>query len=519
MPNQNGTFDMRRNSPRRGAIVTLIIVTIVAVLALILLGLATDFLVNWLWFSELEYLNVFWTVIVAKGMVFLAVFLATLSVLWANGAIALHSVLPPPPPWTQPSMEFTWGQTAAAPPIATELLRHVLRRRTRVIAGAAGILALIVAWAEVPNWDVFLRLLYQVPQGANDPLYDKDIGFYLFSLPAYIVVKNWLLVTVLLSALLAGSIYWIRGDVEFDGQRPSISPRAIAHGSALLGCYFVAKAWSYVLDRYLLLFGDNGVVVGASYTDIHVELPVLWFLTGLAVVGAFLCWANVRARSYKLPLAAVVIVFATSIVLGEITPALIQRVYVKPNELQLEKPYLQYNIALTQQAYNLHRISVKPFPAEQNLDTRALEANQPTIDNIRLWDWQPLMDTYSQMQEIRTYYKFHDIDVDRYWLDGNYQAVMVSARELRSTLLPANAQTWVNRHLLFTHGNGAVMSPVTKKTPAGLPVFYLRDIPPVASGGPEISEPRIYYGEETDDYVIVKSSTPEFNYPKGKDNV
>ena len=187
--------------------------------------------------------------------------------------------------------------------------------------------------------------------------------------------------------------------------------------------------------------------------------------------------------------------------------------------MQLEKPYIERNIALTRQAYNLDQIAAKPFAAEQKLTLKTLEANKATIENIRLWDWLPLSDTYAQLQEIRTYYKFHDLDVDRYWLDGSYQSVMLSARELRSSLLPPNAQTWVNRHVLFTHGNGAVMSPVTRKSTEGLPFFYLRDIPPVADGGPKIDEARIYYGEESDDYVIVKGSTPEFDYPKGKDNV
>ena len=298
-----------------------------------------------------------------------------------------------------------------------------------------------------------------------------------------------------------------------------MSPTAIAHGSVLLGFFFAVKAWSYGLDRYLLLYGDNGVVVGASYTDIHVELPVLWLLIGLSIVAAFAAWANVRVRTYRIPVAAAVLVFGGSFVLSGVIPVLFKRVFVKPNELQLEKPYIERNIALTQQAYNLHQITAKPFPAEQDLTFKTLEANKATIDNIRLWDWQPLMDAYVQLQEIRTYYKFHDVDVDRYWLDGAYQSVMLSARELKSSLLPPNAQTWVNRHVLFTHGNGVVMSPVTRKTAEGLPLFYLRDIPPVATGGPEIREPRIYYGEETDSYVIVKGSTPEFDYPKGKDNI
>ena len=161
-----------------------------------------------------------------------------------------------------------------------------------------------------------MRFLYQVSYGANDPLYDKDIGFYFFSLPAYLAIKNWMLLTLFLSALLAGAVYWVHGDIEYDPPRRSISPTAIAHGSVLLGCFFAVKAWSYGLDRYLLLYGDNGVVVGAGYTDIHVELPVLWLLMGLAVILAFACWANLRARTYKLPIAAVAIMFGTSFVLG-----------------------------------------------------------------------------------------------------------------------------------------------------------------------------------------------------------
>ena len=262
----------------------------------------------------------------------------------------------------------------------------------------------------------------------------------------------------------------------------------------LLSFFFAVKAWSYGLDRYLLLYGDNGVVIGAGYTDVHVELPVLWLLIGLSIVAAFAAWANLRVRTYRLPAAAAVLVLGGSFLLSGVVPGLFQRVFVKPNELEWERPYIERSIALTQRAYNLHQITPKPFPAEQDLTSETLQANKATIDNIRLWDWQPLIDTYAQLQEIRTYYKFHDVDVDRYWLDAAYQSVMLSARELKSSLLPPNAQTWVNRHVLFTHGNGVVMSPVTRKSAEGLPVFYLRDIPPVATGGPEIREPRIYYG-------------------------
>ena len=285
-------------------------------------------------------------------------------------------------------------------------------------------------------------------------------------------------------------------------------PWVIAHGSALLGLFFAVKAWSYWLDRYLLLYGDNGVVVGAAYTDVNVELPVLWALVALASVAAIASWANMWMRSYRLPAVSAGLVFGASFVLGFIVPALFQRIYVKPNELQLETPYLRRNISLTQEAYNLRQITVKPFPAEQGLTLQSLQDNRATIDNIRLWDWQPLIDTYAQLQEIRTYYKFLDVDVDRYELGGSYQQVMLSARELEATRLPPNAQTWVNQHLIFTHGNGVVMSPVTQKSAEGLPIFYLHDIPAIASGGPPLTEPRIYFGQSAKSYVIVKGNTP-----------
>ncbi len=511
-----GITGPRRRALWRGGVMALIIAAIVGSIWLILLGLTANFLVDWLWFSRVGYSGVFWTTVFAEAEVFSAVFVATAIILWVNGSVASRLARSP---WTQRPRDFEWKDAGVATlPDVLEFMRLRLPWPV-VVTGGAGLLAALVAWGEVHNWGVFLRFLYQVPYGASEPLYGKDIGFYLFALPAYVVIKNWMLITLVLSALFAGAIYWVHGDIEYDAQRRSMSAKAIAHGSVLLGFFFAVKAWSYGLDRYLLVYSDNGVVVGAGYTDIHVELPVLWLLTGLSTVAAFATWANLRVRTYRLPAAAAVLVFGGSIVLSAVVPGLFQRLFVKPNELKLEKPYIERNIALTQQAYNLRQITPKPFPAEQDLTFKALEANKATIDNIRLWDWQPLMDSYVQLQEIRTYYKFHDVDVDRYWLDAAYQSVMLSARELKSSLLPPNAQTWVNRHVLFTHGNGVVMSPVTRKSAEGLPLFYLRDIPPVATGGPDIREPRIYYGQETDSFIIVKGSTPEFDYPKGKDNI
>ena len=330
----------------------LIIAAIVVTICLILLGLISDLLVDWLWFSAIGYLYVFWTTIGAQAGVCFAVFVATAIILWLNGSLASGFALPP---WTQRPADFVWIPTGVATlPDLLEFMRQRLPWPL-VIASGAGLLSLLVAWGEVGNWGVFLRFLYHVPYGANDPLYNKDIGFYLFSLPAYVVIKNWMLLTLFLSALFAGAVYWMHGDIEYDAQRRLMSPTAIAHGSVLLGCFFAVKAWSYGLDRYLLLYGDNGVVVGASYTDIHVELPILWLLIGLSIVAAFAAWANLRVRTYRLPAAAAVLVFGGSFLLSGVVPGIFQHMFVKPNELQLEKPYIERNIALTQQAFNLPR--------------------------------------------------------------------------------------------------------------------------------------------------------------------
>ena len=352
-----------------------------------------------------------------------------------------------------------------------------------LIAGGALVLAALIALGEVGNWDVALRFIRQAPYGQSDPLYGKDIGFYLFSLPAYVALKNWMLLTLVLSALFAGAVYFVHGNLTLDKRPARVSlghrPRLRPAGSLLRGQGLVLLARPLPAPLRRQWRGRGGGLHGRPC-----RAAGALGARRACLSGRLASWANMWVRSYKLPAAAAVLVFGGSFVLALAFPALFQRIYVKPNELQLETPYLQRNIALTQEAYNLHQITVKPFPAEQGLTFQSLQDNRATIDNIRLWDWQPLIDTYAQLQEIRTYYKFLDVDVDRYELGGSYQQVMLSARELEPARLPPNAQTWVNLHLLFTHGNGVVMSPVTRKSAEGLPIFYLQDIPPVASGGP-----------------------------------
>ncbi|RZF28917.1 UPF0182 family protein [Paraburkholderia sp. UYCP14C] len=490
------------------------IATMAVIAGLIVVGRITGILVDWLWFSSIGYGGVFWSVLSAKALLFAAVFAVSASAIWLSGILAHRYAT---------RVDILRAQ-AADPSRATEIAGdlseliapHVPWRTS--IACVALVVGLLIAASEVSNWDVALRFIYQVPVGERDPIFDRDIGFYLFSLPAYVALKNWLLRLIFCSAIVAAAVYALRGDIALEPPPRTLSGAALTHGSALLGLFFAVKAWSWWLERFLLLYGDNGVVVGASYTDVHVELPVLWMLVGLAAASAVALGINMRRRSYLQPVVLALLVFGSSFVFAVIYPSLFERFYVKPSELKLETPYIEHTIALTRQAYGLAKIEVKPFEAEQGLTLDSLQANRATIDNIRLWDVQPLMDTYAQLQEIRTYYKFVAVDIDRYQLDSGYRQVMLSARELDPAMLPPNAQTWVNLHLIFTHGIGVVMSPVTEKSAEGLPSFYLHDIPPVSNGAPVIREPRLYFSEGRQDYVIVNGNVAEFDYPQRPTN-
>src|SRR3974390_693081 len=281
-----------RRALGRGIVAALLVAIIIFVIFLIVLGSMVGFVVDWLWFSGIGYLNVFWTIIIAKAEVFLAVFVATAGILWLNGALALRFARMP---WMARRSDIAWRNAGV---VTVQDVLELARDRLPwpvVIAAAASILAVLVGWGEIHNWEIFLRFLHQVPYGAGDPLYGRDTAFFFFPLPAYLAIKNWLLVTLFLGALVAGTVYWAYGHIEHHPQRRSMSSVAIAHGSLLLGLFFVVKAWSYFLDRYLLLYGDNGVVVGAGYTDVHVQLPVLWLLIVLAVIPAFCFWAHLRA--------------------------------------------------------------------------------------------------------------------------------------------------------------------------------------------------------------------------------
>jgi uncharacterized protein len=498
-----------------GAMRRTIVAAAIIAIALVVIGWLSSLLVDWLWFASVGYFAVFRTIVEAKTAVFLCIFVASGACFWVSAAVALRYARRQSP-WHALAFPQDMQDSQALP----DLLAKVMSRAawSYLIAAVALLLALLVAVSELDNWRLVLRFIDRVPYGQDDPIFGRDIGFYLFVLPAYQALAHWLFVILVLSALLAAAVYWFNGEFSFDTRPWQFSPAVLIHGSVLLGLFFALKAWSYALDRYQLLYGDNGVVVGAAYTDVHINLPILWLLIGFTASAALACWSNVRWQTQWLPGAAIAAFFGVA-VLSLAIPPVFERFYVKPSELALETPYLQHNIALTQEAYNLRHVIVRPFPVDYDLTRGALDADRGTIDNVRLWDERPLMDTYAQLQEIRTYYRFYRVNVDRYALGDSYQQVMLAAREIDPSLLPPSAQTWVNLHLLFTHGNGVVMSPVTQKTTEGLPILYESDVPPVASGGPAIIQPRLYFGLGSLPYVIVKTAMPEFDYPKGSNNV
>ncbi len=494
--------------------VILIIAAAALVVVLVLLGVGDQLLVNLLWFRELGYGSVFATTLSAQAAIFAAVWLVSFAVISASGLAALAL-----------AQERERLHVIRRPDDLVEVnLPELLRRYGEripwrlLVVGAAALLAIFVAQGEAGSWDVYLKGFFGVPFGRTDPAFGRDLGFYIFRLPLLEDWRDLFLSVLFLAAAMAGAVYWARGTVDFRETPPRIGRGAAAHLSFLFGLFFVQRAFSYWLGRFELTLHSDGVVFGLRYIDHLLWEPGLWLLVVLSLLAALICIANLRNPGLKLPVVAAVVVFGPSLLLNLAQPA-IEGLWVKPDQLRIERPYLARNIALTRSAFKLDTVDVKPFAGRGQLTRASLVQDTPTIDNIRLWDPRPLIATYRQLQEIRLYYDFHDIDIDRYWVGGKYTQVMLSARELSTTLLPQEAQTWVNRRLKFTHGYGLVMSPVNRKDVEGMPVFYIKDIPPTSDAGLKVTQPGIYFGEEHNSYAIVDAAAPEFDYPQGAGNV
>ena len=480
-----------------------------------ILAVLNRFFVDLLWFESLGFKAVFTTIWVTMIVVFIVAALLSSIILLVNGLIAARATSAT----SRGARGFrVVGRNAQGLP---ELIEFSLDKIPwwLIIPAVALFIGLFIGLTQASNWDTILKWLYGASFGRPDPLFGHDLGFYVFSLPVYELLRDWGTTIIFWSAVLALTIYWLRGDIIYQPSGfPSLSPAAIRHLSALLAVYFLIKAAGTILDRYDLLTSNNGVLFGAAYTDVHLRLPLLVSLAAASLLAAALCAFNIWSASMRLPILAVALVFAVSLI-QTVVPGLFQSYWVKPDELKLESRYIANNIELTRYGFALDHITSAPFPTKGKLAPEVIAANTATIQNIRWWDPRPLLDTYRQLQELRLYYDFHDIDVDRYVIDGSYRQVTLSARELNQSKLPADAQTWINQRFKFTHGNGIAMNPVNRFDEEGLPVFYVKDIPPVTPPELRIDRPEIYFGEAAGNYVVVGGDTKEFDYAKGQENV
>ena len=384
------------------------------------------FFVDLLWFSSLGFRAVFITTWMTMLAMFVGAAGLSSAILLLNGFIAARAMTAA---MNRPQSFRIVGRGAQGLPEVIELSLDKLPWRLIIVA-AALLIGVFVGIAQTGNWDTLLKWYYAAPFGRSDPLFGNDLSFYVFSLPVYELLKDWALLIIFLSGAIAVCIYVVRGDINYQQAGfPTLSGAAMRHLSALLAIYFLIKAGGYLLQRYDLLTSNNGIVFGAAYTDVHLRLPLLIALAGAALIAAGLCAYNIWQASIRLPIAAVAVVFAVSIV-HTLIPGMFQSYWVKPDELKLESRYIAHNIEFTRYGFGLENIISAPFPAKGKLTPEVIAANQATIQNIRWWDPRPLLDTYRQLQEIRLYYDFHDIDVDRYTINGSYRQVLLSAREL-----------------------------------------------------------------------------------------
>lgn len=474
---------------------TLVIILVVLYLLVQFgVGLYTDYL----WFDHLNFSSVFITGLWARVWVGLAVAVPFAVLFLVNAFFA------------------RWQSVRHVIFFSDETL--VAQKYTRwLIWAVALVLAWLVGTAASQNWLLFLRFLNQQPFGLADPLFDQDVGFYVFSLPLYHFAQTWLVIVLFLSLLGAIGIYALAQQNNLQEGRLVILPHVQLHLSVLGALIFFAFAWGHWLSLFDLMYSPRGVAFGPSYTDVHVSMPALWTMVAVAVIAGLALLANTLVRRQAVSLLAIFIWIIVGIVGTGFIPGLVQRYVVEPNELAREAPYIENNILYTNLAYGLDKIEERDFSEISPLTGQDMADNETTLKNIRLWDYRPLIQTYQQIQAIRLYYRFPDIDFDRYVIDGELRQVALAARELDKSRL--QSPTWVTQKLQFTHGYGVVVNPVNEVTREGLPRLWVKDLPPYSSVDLVIERPEIYYGETTDDYVFVHTREREFSYPSGNENV
>jgi len=476
------------------------LIGVVVLLLAVMIPESVRLYTDWLWFGETGYQPVFSRTLVTRLMLGLATFVLAFGLLFGNAQIALQA-------FTRPLViKFEPG------PLVIER-----RQLGPVVTLACGLASLSMALAASGQWLAWLYFLHGASFQQVDPTLGKDIGYYIFRLPFLEFARGLLL--LLVAFALAGSLglHWASGGIGMDERSGiGVSRAARRHLSFLAASLFVLLAFSAYLDIPRLLLMPSGIIHGISYVDVAARLPSLQLQIAAALVGAALAIRN--AYSSRLwPIGAAIGVYIGVLALGSAYAAVIQKFVVTPNEQVKEAPFIASNVSSTRKAFGLDAVEERELSGDALLTREDIASNAETIRNVRLWDHKPLLDTFGQIQEIRTYYDFVSVDNDRYVIDGEYRQIMLSARELNSDSLPN--RSWPNERLTFTHGYGLALGPVNQVTQEGLPVLFIKNLPPESTIDLKVTEPSIYFGELSNDHVFVKTTTREFHYPKGEDNV
>ena len=488
--------------PKRRRLFPLLIVAFI--LFFLLVPALGNLLTDWWWYQSIGYQVVFTRELTARLIIFGVAGGVTALGIYLNLWIAQRGVVPEP-------IMVQLGPSSPALNVTA-----VARRLSLPVAIGAGVLA---GLATTPAWDTVLQAGYRTPFGILDPVFARDIGYYVFTLPAVSLAIGFFFSLTIFSLLLLAPLYLFRGDVIVRPPHLRIEPSAGLHLAGLVAILFLLTAMrTWLVDIPSLLYSTTGPLVGASYTDMHARLPAMRITMVLALVAA----AVVLVGGIRQQLARYAVVsiggYLVAVLVGQgLYPMVIQKLVVAPTELTRETPFLQNHILATRTAWGLDSVETRDLSGGADLTLADIRANGPTIDNVRLWDRGPLLETFGQLQEIRTYYDFISVDDDRYWIDGKYRQVMLSPRELNPASLPT--RTFINEHLTFTHGMGVTMGPVNQVTTEGLPVLFVKDLPPVSNISVTVTRPQIYYGEMANDYVFIDTKQREFDYPSGEENV
>jgi uncharacterized membrane protein (UPF0182 family) len=493
----------------RGRGLTSLIILLVALLLAV--PSAAVFYTDWLWFKEVGFEGVFVRRLNAQALVFGIAFVSVFLVLFFNLRFARRALSRP---------QIVLGTGIDGRSIAIDSGRISGLSMTVAI-----VVALLVGISAASNWLMWLSSFHAQPFGHVDAMFGKDVSYYVFILPALRAIRQLALVTFALSLIGAGLYYVLSGSFVIEARsstsfwpRLRLIPSARRHLGILIAILFLLVAWGTWLDVYGLLTSPSTPAVGygISYTDAHARIPFLRVQLIVLVIGAVLALMyGFTRRGWPLMLAigSYLLIAVTGTVYG----AFLQRVVVSPNELEREQPFIMRNMEATRKAYGLEDVEERQLSGSAELSAPDIISNAATIENVRLWDHQPLLQTFAQIQEIRTYYDFASVDNDRYVINGKLRQVMLSARELNTDSL--QNRTWISERLTYTHGYGLTLGPVNQVTTEGLPVLFIRDLPPVSTVDIKIDQPSLYFGEVSNDYVIVRSKQPEFHYPReGDDN-